>query len=196
MCVEGFVIADLDIRDVTLCIAHRGVDGIDEAFVGREFQTFVTREDLTMDGGIDLHTVGFDETTCGFVVTLALDALHFGQERTEEVAHLGIVVDANEGFAFLLHKLHAGFRGFALFGLLEYPMGDESTVAHVSFFDVVAGLDAYELRECTVLDVGVVGCLVSIGIRREPQLGELGIGQIVEGKRGRRGLPRWWSRRT
>lgn len=182
MCVEGFVVADLDIRDVALCIAHRGVDGIDEAFVGREFQTLVTREDLTMDGGIDLHTVGFDETTGGFVVALALDALHFGQERTEEVAHLGIVVDANEGLTLLFHEFHAGFRGFALFGLLKYPMGDEGTVAHVSFFDVVAGLDAYELRECTVLDVGVVGRLVSIGIRCESEFGELGISQIVEGK--------------
>ena len=59
-------------------------------------------------------------------------------------------------------------------------MGDEGTIAHVGFFDVVAGFDAHELRECTVLDVGVVGRLVSIGRGRESQFGEFGIGQVVE----------------
>ena len=73
-----------------------------------------------MDGGIDLHTVCLDEATGGFVVAFALDALHLCQERAEEVAHLGIVINTNEGFAFLLHEFHTGFGCLALLGLLEH----------------------------------------------------------------------------
>ena len=93
-----------------------------------------------MDGGIDLHTVSLDEATGGFVVTFALNALHLSQERAEEVAHFGVVVDTNEGLAFLLHEFHTGLGCLALFGLLEHPMGDEGTIAHVASSMLLPGL--------------------------------------------------------
>ena len=130
--------------------------------------------------GVYLHSVGFYKFTRTFVVAFALDALNLSEEIAKEMTHLGIVIDANKGFAFLSHQFNTGFSGLLRLGLFEHPVSNQSAVAHVGFFDSVAGFDAHQLGKRSVLDVTIIGGFVSVHVRSESEFYEFGISQIVE----------------
>ena len=46
LCIESLIVTDGDIGDVALSIANSLVDGVDETFVGREFQTSIAFKDF------------------------------------------------------------------------------------------------------------------------------------------------------
>ena len=156
------------------------VDRIDETFVGREFQTSIAFKDFFVHLGIYLHSVGFYEFARALVVAFALDALNLCEEIAKEMTHLCIVIDANKGFAFLSHQFHTGFGGLLRLGLFEHPVSNQSAVTHMGFFDGVAGFDAHQLGEGSVLDVTIIGGFVSVHVRSESEFYEFGISQIVE----------------
>ena len=61
-------------------------------------------------------------------------------------------------------------------------MGDERSVAHVGFLDVVAWFDAYELGHQAIHHIGVVLRLIGVGVGCESQFCELGVCHVVESK--------------
>lgn len=100
LCVVGFGVVNGYVGNVALCIAHCLVNGIDESFVGRKVERFVTCQNFFVQYGIDFHTIILDQTAGCFVVALALDALNFGQEFAKQIAQCGVVVDFNVGLSF------------------------------------------------------------------------------------------------
>ena len=64
--------------------------------------------------------------------------------------------------------------------MLEDPMGDEGAVAHVGFFDVVAGFDADELGHQPVHHIGIILRFVGFCVGGESQFSELRVGHVVE----------------
>ena len=178
--IESLIVTDGNIGDVALRIANSLVDGIDETFVGREFQTSIAFKDFFVHLGVYLHSVGFNEFARTFIVAFALDALNRGEEIAKEMTHLSIVIDANKGFTFLFHQFHTGFSGLLRLGLFEHPVSNQSAIAHVGFFDSVARFDAHQLGECSVLDITIIGGFVGVHVRSESEFYEFGISQIVE----------------
>ena len=178
--IESLIVTDGDIGDVALRIANGMVDGIDETFVRREFQTSIAFKDFFVHLGVNLHTIGFYEFARALVVAFALDALNLSKEIAKEMPHLSIVIDANKDFTFLFHQFHTGFSGLLRLGLFEHPVCNQSAVTHVGFFDGVAGFDAHQLGEGSVLDITIIGSFVGVHIRGESEFYEFGISQIVE----------------
>ena len=61
-------------------------------------------------------------------------------------------------------------------------MGDERTVAHVGFLNLVTGLDAYQLRHQAIHDIGIVLGLISLGIGQESQVDEFLVSHVIQSK--------------
>ena len=61
-------------------------------------------------------------------------------------------------------------------------MGDEGTVAHVSFLNLVTGLDAYQLCHQAIHDIRIVLGLISLGIGQESQVDEFLVSHIIQAK--------------
>lgn len=62
----------------------------------------------------------------------------------------------------------------------ETPTGDDSPITHVSLLDLVARLNAHELREQAVHHIVVILTLVSLCIRHKTELYKLWISKIVQ----------------
>ena len=129
-----------------------------------------------MERGVDLHGVGFHKVACGLEVALALDALDFSQQLAEQFAQFLVVVDADVGLAVMLDHLHHA----VLLPLLEAPVGHERAVAHVGFLDVVAWLDADELRHQAVHHVGVVLRFEGVLRGEQAEVKQFFVAHIVE----------------
>ena len=145
-------------------------------------QTIVAGEDFLMKFGINLHRVTLNQVAGGIEITFALDALNFGQQFAKEAAHLDIVIDTHISFALHLDQFGRRMRRLGHTRVVEHPVGHQSAIAHVGFFDGGSGLDAHELGERAVLEVGVVLRFVSVHVGRQTEFHELLIAQIVEGK--------------
>ena len=126
--------------------------------------------------GVDLYGICLDKFGSGGIVALALDALHFGKELTDEFAHLGVVVDFDIGLAVALHE----FDYVVGLTFLKHPFGDELTVAHMGLLDVFARFNSGELGHETVEDILVIFGLVGFGVIEQTEFDEFGIGQIIE----------------
>ena len=129
-----------------------------------------------MQFGIDLHGIVLDQLACAFEVARRLDTLDFGQQFAEESTHLGIVVHHHVGLAVLLLQ----FDHLVGSSLLVHPAGDEGTVAHVGFLNLVTRLDAHQLGHQAVHQVGIELSLVGIGIRQKSQLNQFGVGYVIK----------------
>ena len=171
---EGHV----DVGDVAVGVQNRGVDGVDEALVRGDIELGVAVEHFAVERRIDLYGVLLDQSCAGFVVAFALYALDFAEELTEELAHTGVVVDLHIGLAVALHHLNHAVGG----AFLKHPFGDELAVAHVGFLNVLARLDAHQLRHQAVEHIFIVLGLVGVGIVEQTELHQMRVGQIVEGE--------------
>ena len=101
--IESLIVTDGNIDDVALRIANGLVDGIDETFVRREFQTSIAFKDFFVHlWRLPALRRFLTSLRAPFVVAFALDALNLSKESSEEGTHLSIVIDANKGFAFFV----------------------------------------------------------------------------------------------
>ena len=126
--------------------------------------------------GGHFYAIGFDECFTGFKVAFRFNALNFAEQFAEELAQFGIVLDIVILFALALNPEYD-----ALFGsFFECPSGYQLAVAHVVFFEVIAGLDAAVLLEQGIPDVLVVGGLVGFCIGQKAPGDELRVGHKVE----------------
>ena len=62
------------------------------------------------------------------------------------------------------------------------PMGNQRTISHMGFLQLVARLDAHELRHEAVEQIGVIRCAVGLGIGQKPQLNQFRVGNVIEGE--------------
>ena len=61
-------------------------------------------------------------------------------------------------------------------------MGDEGTVAHVSFLDLMTRLDAYQLRHETIHDIRIILGLISLRIRQQSQVDKFLVSHVIQSK--------------
>ena len=88
-----FSVTDFHIDNISFSIGFGSIYGIDEAFVGCQFQLFITCQDFAVQFGVDLHGIVFHQLACGLEIAFALDALDFTQELAEELTKLENVFD-------------------------------------------------------------------------------------------------------
>ena len=120
---------------------------------------------------VNFDAVIFNQAARAGKVAFALHALNLSKQFSEEFAQSRIVVDLHVSFAALFHE----FDYFIRLTLLVSPMSDERAVAHVRLFQVVARLNADQLRHKSVHHIRIILRLVSICVGRESQLDQFGV---------------------
>ena len=131
-----------------------------------------------MDFGIHFHTVGLNQLAASLVVTLALDALHLGEQLCEQATQFLVVIDADIGLTVTLHVLD----DIVLLAMLIAPLADELAVTHVGLLDILARNDAGQLGHQTIHDILVILSLISIHVGENAKFHQLRIGKIIEGE--------------
>ena len=173
------VVANGDILDFAVSIVNWFVDGVYKALVGCDIKVLVALENLGVNLGINLHSVGLYQLAACLKVTLALDALHLGKQLAKEGTQLLVVVNLDVGLATSLLVFH-NLNNLVFLAHLVAPLANELAVAHVRLLNVLARLDAGELGEKTVHDVLVVLGLLGVRIFEDAKLHEFGIGKIIQ----------------
>ena len=153
---------DSDIGDVTFGIPCGGIDGVEEALVGRQIEFGIPLTDLFMKRLIHLHRVGLDHLFSGRIIAFGGDALDFRKQFAVEAAQSFVVIDLQVVLAVPLDDLHFFVRCVS-----EHPVGDELTVPHMCFFDILTFLDADELGNGAVHNLMIVAGFVGIVIGKE-----------------------------
>ena len=60
------------------------------------------------------------------------------------------------------------------------PLGDELAVAHMGFLNIFAGFDTHQLSHKTIENVFVIFGFVCVGIIKQANLDQFGVGEIIE----------------
>ena len=92
----------------------------------------------------------------------------------EQAAQFLVVVNLEIGFSFADDALDDVFGAPFFPG----PAGNELTIPHVCFFDLLAGLDAIELSHQAAHDVAVILRATNVEGRHHPDFHELGIEDV------------------
>ena len=122
------------------------------------------------------HCVCFHHSAGCLEIALALDALDFVQQLSEEFTELFVVIHLHVSLSVLFHE----FGHLVGSTLLECPFGYQLTVTHMGFFYIVTQLDTYQLSHQSVHHVRIIFSLISIVVRSQSQFTHLGIRQIIQ----------------
>ena len=101
-----FTVSDIDIGYISILVGDRSVDGVDEALIRSYVKSSIAVKHFFVELRVDLDCIGLHKVTACFIVTLALDTLHFGKKLAEEVAELGVVIDLDVCLAVALHHFN------------------------------------------------------------------------------------------
>ena len=129
-----------------------------------------------MQCGVHPDAVVLDQLPACLKISLALDALHLGQEAGKELAQTGVVMYDDKGLPVALFE----FDHVLASALLIRPAGYQLAVTHVRLFHVLPRFDAHKLGHQTVHHIMVVSCLVGIGRREKAEFDHLRVCHIVK----------------
>ena len=139
-------------------------------------QTAISLQDFGMQYRIDLYGIRFNQLTGCLIISLALDALNFGQQFTKQHTQLSIIVNTHVSFSVTVHHFHH----MLCLSMFQCPASYQLTVAHMCLFYRTPGLYTYQLRHQAVHHVRIIFSLISLSIRHKSQFYHFSVGQIVK----------------
>ena len=80
---------------------------IDESLIGHQVKQLVSLSDFVMQLWVDVDSILFHETASSLEVTLALDALNFGKQCSENIPQCGIISDLHIGLTLTLNERYS-----------------------------------------------------------------------------------------
>ena len=129
-----------------------------------------------MKSRIDLYGILLHQFLSGRKITFTLDTLHFRQQSSEQFTQLSIVINHHVCLAIPLFQ----FNHVIDLSFFIYPFGNQLTVAHMGFFDILALLDPNQLCHQAIHYIFIVFGLISLCIRHKSEFHQLGISEIVQ----------------
>ena len=169
----ALTIVQLNITNLAVFIVDGQHLGIDKTLIRCQIQLSITLQHFLMQLRIHLHGITLHQLSGCLEITFTLDALNLCQQSGYQFSKLLIIRDFNEGFAIALHQSdHVA--------VLITPMGNEGPVTHVGFFYLTTWRDADQLRHQSIHHIGIILRLISLTIRRQSQLHQLLISDIIQ----------------
>ena len=129
-----------------------------------------------MQSRINLHGIIFNQCTGTFKITGRFDSLNFSQQFTEQLTDFLIIIDYDIGLSVLLHH----FDHFVGSSFFKYPAGNQLTVAHMSFFDIISRFDTYKLCHQTIHQESIIFSFISLCIRNKFQFYQFRVSHVVQ----------------
>ena len=169
-------IGDLDVRNPAAGIEGRFELGHDESRVRRKPQSVDARHDLIAQTRIEMHAVSLEQELGRGVIAFGLDPLNFGEHASNAVAKR---VRIGEHIV----RLAVALADFDRVRMRHQPVHDRLAIAHVILFELRPFPNASQLHQ-RVARISLVLGAYDLGLilgRQQPELGEMRIGDEIQG---------------
>src|SRR5574344_195818 len=128
---------------------------------------------------IYLDSIGLDNRTCCIKITFTLDSLNFSKQSGYKFSQFYIIMNLQERLSVTFYK----FKNMILLTFLKAPVSNQSSVTHMSFFDLTTRLYTYQLSHKTIHHICIILRLVCFTIRNKTKLDQFVIRNIIQSKK-------------